>query len=106
MERSALHRKLKSWAGRRSFPNDGKQHENGPLPAPAGRVAYVNGRYLRMARRASISRPRPATGGGIYEVFNVLDEVLLDEKAISTAWSVVCGSWAWPCPSAGAPYKC
>jgi len=49
--------------------------------APAGRVAYVNGRYLPFAQAGVHIEDRALQlGDGIYEVFNVLDGVLLDEE--------------------------
>jgi len=49
--------------------------------APAGRVAYVNGRYLPHGQAGVHIEDRALQlGDGIYEVFNVLDGVLLDEE--------------------------
>src|SRR5258708_2975975 len=49
--------------------------------APAGRVAYVNGRYLPHPQAGVHIEDRALQlGDGIYEVFNVLDGVLLDEE--------------------------
>ena len=50
-------------------------------PAPAGRIAYVNGRYLPHGQAGVHIEDRALQlGDGIYEVFNVLDGVLLDEE--------------------------
>jgi len=49
--------------------------------APAGRIAYVNGRYLPHGQAGVHIEDRALQlGDGIYEVFNVLDGVLLDEE--------------------------
>ena len=49
--------------------------------APAGRIAYVNGRYLPFAQAGVHIEDRALQlGDGIYEVFNVQDRVLLDEE--------------------------
>src|ERR1044072_7413055 len=50
--------------------------------APAGRVAYVNGRYLpHAAAGVHIEDRALQLGDGIYEVTNVLDGVQHDEDA-------------------------
>ena len=50
--------------------------------APAGRVAYVNGRYLPHASAGVHIEDRALQlGDGIYEVFNVLDGQPTDEEA-------------------------
>ena len=49
--------------------------------APAGRIAYVNGRYLPHGQAGVHIEDRALQlGDGIYEVFNVMDGVLLDEE--------------------------
>lgn len=50
--------------------------------APAGRVAYVNGRYLPHGQAGVHIEDRALQfGDGIYEVFNVLDGQPVDEEA-------------------------
>jgi D-alanine transaminase len=49
--------------------------------APAGRIAYVNGRYLPHGQAGVHIEDRALQlGDGIYEVFNVRDGALLDEE--------------------------
>ena len=49
--------------------------------APAGRIAYVNGRYLPFARAGVHVEERALQlGDGIYEVCNVIGGVMLDEE--------------------------
>ena len=49
--------------------------------APAGRIAYVNGRYLPFARAGVHVEDRALQlGDGIYEVCNVIGGVMLDEE--------------------------
>jgi D-alanine transaminase len=49
--------------------------------APAGRIAYVNGRYLPFARAGVHVEDRALQlGDGIYEVCNVIGAVMLDEE--------------------------
>jgi D-alanine transaminase len=51
-------------------------------PAPAGRIAYVNGRYLPHGQAGVHIEDRGLQlGDSIYEVTNVLDAVPIDEEA-------------------------
>ena len=67
--------------------------------APAGRIAYVNGRYLPFAQAGVHVEDRALQlGDGIYEVCNVIARRCCSTRSRTwTAWSVPCASWACQC---------
>ena len=66
--------------------------------APAGRIAYVNGRYLpHGAAGVHIEDRALQLGDGIYEVAAISGGKMIDRKNISTGWSGPCARSAWTC---------
>ncbi len=79
MERSALHRKLKS-LGVGSAQGVPQLMQKWDARNPAGRIAYVNGRYLPHGQAAVHIEDRALQlGDGIYEVTNVIGGQPIDE---------------------------
>ena len=104
MERSALHRKLKSLGVSSAPPRpavqrmSGSQHAHRALRPGASPMS--SGRYVRARRSRSVHIEDRGLqfADCVYEVFAVMDGRLFDATAISTGWNAVLRELKMPMP--------